>query len=134
MAIELRTDRDPKTGHFLKGNTVSNTDNRIVAHHMAKLKSAWLEAITPEDVAKVLKEMLWLTQQKDNLTVKLAACEAVLDRTIGKPDQNINVQNESRTLAANITITPDQQAMLEQLVNSNTVAVVQQPEANQLVE
>lgn len=120
MAIELITDRDPKTGQWLKGHKASNPEVKVVAHHMAKLKAMWLQCVTAEDINTMHREFMKCIVQDENYTVKLAACVELQNRLLGKPDQNINVQSESRTLAANITLTQEQQAVLEQIVNSNT--------------
>ncbi len=95
--------RDPATGRFGGGNTFGQGN----PHHkrVADLRSALLEAISPEDLRAILKKLIEQAKAGD-----VAAAKEVLDRIFGRATQPIEVGGSFPEL------TEDQQRRADEIV------------------
>ncbi len=77
--------RDAATGRFAAGNTFGEGN----PHHkrVAELRSALLDAISPEDLRAIVEQLVQKAKSGD-----VAAAREVLDRALGKPSQAIAVE------------------------------------------
>ena len=77
--------REAATGRFAAGNTFGEGN----PHHkrVAELRSALLDAISPEDVRAIVEQLVQKAKGGD-----LAAAREVLDRCLGKPNQAIALE------------------------------------------
>jgi hypothetical protein len=87
-----RLDRD-EHGHFVKGNTVRKLVPGLV--RVYELKTAFLNASSPAKVADVEAAMYDLALHDPNSRVRLAAQVEYLNRTVGKPSTQIDMQRQS---------------------------------------
>jgi hypothetical protein len=67
-------------GRFAPGNSVGRGNPH--ARHVAKLRSALMKAVTPEDIIAIVTKMVELAKDGD-----LVAAKEVLTRTLGKPQE-----------------------------------------------
>jgi hypothetical protein len=87
-----RLDRD-EHGHFVKGNTVRKLVPGLA--RVYELKTAFLNASSPEKVADVEAAMYDLALNDPDSRVRLAAQVEYLNRTVGKPSTQIDVLKQS---------------------------------------
>lgn len=71
---------DTRTGRFLPGNPGGR--GNPFAKRVAVLRSALLEAVTPEDIAAVVRALIDKAKSGD-----VAAIRELIDRCIGKPQE-----------------------------------------------
>jgi hypothetical protein len=72
--------RNPKTGRFLKGNPGGPGGNPN-QHRVLRLKRALLDAVSPAQVAKVIRKMGAMGAKGD-----VAAAKVYLEHAVGKPE------------------------------------------------
>jgi hypothetical protein len=87
-----RLDRD-EHGHFVQGNTVRKLVPGLA--RVYELKTAFLNASSPEKVADVEAAMYDLALNDPDSRVRLAAQVEYLNRTVGKPSTQIDVLRQS---------------------------------------
>ena len=77
--------REAATGRFATGNTFGEGN----PHHkrVAELRSALLDAISPEDLRVIVGQLVQKAKSGD-----VAAAREVLDRALGKPSQAVAVE------------------------------------------
>ncbi len=77
--------REAATGRFAAGNTFGEGN----PHHkrVAELRSALLDAISPEDLRAIVEQLVQKAKSGD-----VVAAREVLDRALGKPSQAIAVE------------------------------------------
>ncbi len=77
--------RETATGRFAAGNTFGEGN----PHHkrVAELRSALLDAISPEDLRAIVEQLVQKAKSGD-----VVAAREVLDRALGKPSQAIAVE------------------------------------------
>ncbi len=73
-------DRDPHSGRFLPGNPGGR--GNPFAKRVAALRSALLDAVTPDDIAAAVRALIEKAKAGD-----VAAIRELLDRCIGKPQE-----------------------------------------------
>ncbi len=73
-----RSDRDPETGRFLPGN--GGGPGNPYAARVAELRSALLEAVTPGDLAAIVRSLVQAARSGD-----VAAAKLVFERVLGRP-------------------------------------------------
>lgn len=113
-------DRDPKTGHFQPGHSVSRREQKHIAQRMMELKTQYMAAVSPEDAAVVYREHLSLVTQAADPKLKLAAIALWYDRMFGKPVESINLNTEdTRPAAPVLNVTADQVKVLESIMSAN---------------
>ncbi len=71
---------DPVTGRFQPGNPGGR--GNPFAKRVAALRSALLDAVTPEDIANAIRALIEKAKSGD-----VAAVRELLDRCIGKPQE-----------------------------------------------
>lgn len=76
----MKTDRD-SNGRFTQGN--AGGPGNPHAGQVSQLRAAILEAVSAEDVAAIIEQLISKARQGD-----LAAAREILDRTVGKPAQS----------------------------------------------
>lgn len=106
--------------------------NRAADSQMSFLKKAALEAVTPEQVQAVMGELFNLALDRGTeADTRLKAMEMYLDRTIGKPAKEINIQKEQVKHNVNYNLhklSNDDLAQLETLLTKTQPAAEQGPE------
>ena len=70
--------RDPQTGRFLPGN--SGGPGNPYAARVATYRTALLEAVTPGDLAAIVRTLVQAARSGD-----VAATKIVFERTLGRP-------------------------------------------------
>ena len=113
-------DRDPKTGHFLPGHSVANLAQKRIAQRMAELRAAYLEAVSPEDAAKVYHRHMELVLQTRDDKLALAAIHEWYNRHFGKAVESVNITTDSRPPAPVLNVTPEQVKVLQEVMAANT--------------
>ncbi len=73
-----RADRDPHSGRFVAGNP--GGPGNPYAARVAELRSALLEAVTPGDLAAIVRSLVQAARSGD-----VAAAKIVFERTLGRP-------------------------------------------------
>lgn len=73
-----QAERDPQTGRFLPGN--SGGPGNPYAARVAELRSALLEAVTPGDLAAIVRSLVQAARSGD-----VAAAKLVFERVLGRP-------------------------------------------------
>ena len=73
-----QAERDPQTGRFLPGN--GGGPGNPYAARVAELRSALLEAVTPGDLAAIVRSLVQAARSGD-----VAAAKLVFERVLGRP-------------------------------------------------
>lgn len=149
-------DKDATTGRFLPGNQAAkNPPHGIVVSHdgLRDTRGHWLpgctgngrgnhpklvyekklalqEATTPEQVREVILELFKLATTSNNEFVKLAAANMFLDRTVGKPTKEVQIDKRETKVSADLSSLSDEQLRaIEAILSANN----RTPEAAPLV-
>jgi hypothetical protein len=77
VSVSRKPAKDPKTGHFVKGNCGGPGNPNIV--RLAEYRAAMREAVTPTQLRAVLRKLVSKAKGGDVLAAKV-----LLDRTLGK--------------------------------------------------
>lgn len=110
-------DRDPVTGHFRKGNSLSSTANTDVARRFKQLRAMWFDAQAPGDMADVRAELKNLCLTCPVPEVRLRAIIYYLDRTLGKPTERVELDVSQDAGPARLPeLTPDEVVILQKVV------------------
>jgi hypothetical protein len=81
-------------GQFLPGNTISNKASKEIAHKMAELKRAYMEAVQPEDAALVYSEHMKCIKQDKDYKLKLAGISLWYDRNYGRAVESLVITGD----------------------------------------
>ena len=120
-------------GKFAKGNTVSAGNATTVHKKLQSLRTMWYDANSLEDMAKVKDELVNLAMNCPIPDVKLRAIVYYLDRTLGKPQENLNLDvSEGGKPAVLPLLSPEELSVLERVVRRTAEPDVVDVEAKQL--
>lgn len=78
----ITLERDPTTGHFLRGNQMARGNSRSDVARGHELRRAMLAAVTPEDMAEIARALV--AEAKGG---NVFAASLLFDRVIGKVKQ-----------------------------------------------
>ncbi len=112
-------------GRFLKG------EHCTVPTLVYEKRRAIAEATTPEDAIEALDAIRQLARTTENEWVKLTAWQAWLDRVIGKPRQELQVEKTETSTHVNVDV---QALSTEQLLEIERIVTRQQETAPFVIE
>jgi hypothetical protein len=96
-------DRD-RNGHFLPGNqaSIGNRSNREY-RQLQELRQRFLSCVSAQDIREAYDELRSMSLTCKDERVRLAALTEFLDRFMGKPSLNLDIQKQSVELHAHAT-------------------------------
>jgi hypothetical protein len=114
-------DRDRSTGRFLEGNQAGAGRNRHEQRALYDIRLKFLSCVTDEDVRAVYEELRSMALTCPDLRVRHAAICESLDRFMGKPSVNYEVQKQTASL--HLHATADTSAVIPQLSPEETAVL-----------
>lgn len=100
-----RNGKDPKTGKFLPGNKLG-TGGDPWAAQKSKFRSVLANALTPQEMGKIAKALIRAAKRGESWAVK-----EVLDRMLGKPQQDVNLKGHVTVAELIASLRPERDAV-----------------------
>lgn len=106
-----------KSGKFAPGNQMARNYAHPQNRKLTSLRGLWYDAVSVDDMAKVRDELVKMALTCPVPDIKLKAIVYYLDRTLGKPSENVTLDvNDGGKPAVLPVLSAEEVAVLERVV------------------